>query len=46
MLNCLFAEFFSLDLFLSFKAQCFRQIEDDLYLAGCHVLHRDGAIIW
>ena len=43
MLDCLFAEFLCLGLFLTFKAQCLRQIEKDLCLAGCHVVaKREG----
>ena len=40
MLNCGFAEFLYRGLSLSFKAQCLRQIQRGLFLAGCHVVAR------
>ena len=38
MLDCGFAEFLYRGLSLSFKALCVPQIEEDLCLAGCHVV--------
>ena len=38
MLDFGFAEFLCLGLFLSFKAQCLRQIEKGLCVGGCHVV--------